>query len=387
MNTKFALIVLLGNLIYAKSQAVILTPKQSYNTFNFNLFSKEHNLEKLAEFNNYVYYTTSENNYNTFSQSFSELFDIEKEQEYTVNPVHMSDSKVVFVQQPNEVYFQLETPWHLDRITKPQRYNYTSCHTNKTLTINTYIIDTGIDVTHPEFEGRAVFLENFTGDGFDTDKNGHGTHCSGAVGSKSYGVCKDAKLFGVKVLDAHGSGSTSGVLKGMEYVFNRHLNQLKTNKNVKSIVSMSLGGGYSAAINKAAETMIQNDSIFFAAAAGNENQSACNSSPASAKGIFTVMAMDKMDNRAYFSNFGKCTDMYSPGVDIESTIPDGKTAIYSGTSMATPLLVSVMNHYVNKYPELNMKGIKEKMLSDATKNVIKKNPNDTPNLMVHLPQL
>lgn len=384
MNVKLVSLIV-GLCILIDGKNVILTPKQNYNTFNHHLFSVEHNLEHFMKVDDLMLYKTDEKNYDKFINSFTELFDMEIEQEYKVNPVHESDvvSNVIFVQNENQLSFKRVNPWHLDRVTKPVDYDFSKCHNNKSLTINTYIIDTGVDADHPEFEGRAKFLENFTGDNIDTDANGHGTHCSGLVGSRTFGVCKDARLFGVKVLDANGSGSTSNVLRGMEYVFNRHKMESKTNNNVRSIISMSLGGGYSLAINRMAEAMLKDDTIYFAAAAGNENSDSCNTSPASAKGIFTVMAMDKMDNRAYFSNFGKCADMYSPGVDIESTIPGGN-AVFSGTSMACPILVGVLNHYVNNFPYLNMKGIKEKMLNDAIKNDIKKNPNKTPNLMVHL---
>lgn len=386
-------IYLLFSLTYAKM--VILTPKSTINTFSnidFNSFSVEHNFEHIVTFDKLVFYKTNINNYNKFTSSINLLFDMEYEQVYRVNPVHMSDNNVILIQQPGNIHLETQTPWHLDRITKHNlpldgTYEYSkknSCHKNTNVTINTYIIDTGVDVDHYELEGRAVFLENFTEDGFNTDKNGHGTFCAGNVASKSFGVCTDANIFGVKVLDAQGSGSTSGVLKGMQYVFNRHLTQLKLDHKIRSIVSMSLGGGYSLAMNRAAEKMITSDTLYLVVASGNENGDACKTSPASARGVFSVMAMSKDDNRAYFSNFGKCTDIYSPGVDIQSIIPDGKTAVFSGTSMSTPILAGTINHYIDMYPYLNMKTLKEKILNDATKNTIRQNPKNTKNLMVYL---
>ena len=168
----------------------------------------------------------------------------------------------------------------------------------------------------------------------------------------------------------------------MNYVFNRHKN---AKKNVRSIMSMSLGGGYSLAMNRAIETMIKNsDTFYVVVAAGNENEDVKDTSPASARGILTVMAMDINDERAYFSNYGEMASLYSTGVDIESTIPNGKTAVYSGTSMACPVVVGVLNHYLDMYPQLNMKKIKRKILKDATKDIIKSNPENTSNLMVYL---
>ena len=125
-------------------------------------------------------------------------------------------------------------------------------------------------------------------------------------------------------------------------------------------------------------------STMIIAAAGNENNDACKTSPASVKEIFTVMASDRDDNRAWFSNWGKCADIYSPGVDITSTIPKGKTATYSGTSMACPALVGVLNHYLDQHPELNMKALKEKVLSDSSKDKIIGDKKRTNNYLIFL---
>ena len=147
---------------------------------------------------------------------------------------------------------------------------------------------------------------------------------------------------------------------------------------------MSLGGGFSYALNKAVLITTKDEHFYFVAAAGNENSDACKTSPASVKEIFTVMASDRNDNRAWFSNWGKCADIYSPGVDITSTIPNGKIAVYSGTSMACPVLVGVLNHYINQNPELAMKDLKEKVLNDATKDHIIGDKKQTINLLVYL---
>jgi serine protease len=379
------------------AKPIILTSKEGTNNLVslLNLNLNLETFELIGSFGGIVFYKTDTQKHDYTTLNFlGELFDIEYEQVYKINPIVSENVNVVYVPESSNFGFGFEEfetiPWNLDRISKRNlplnnSYPYSesgSCHKNKNVTINTYIVDTGIDETHPEFQGRAKFLENFSGDGIPTDKNNHGTHCSGSIGSKTYGVCKDANLFGVKVLDGNGAGTTSGVLAGMNYVFNRHL---KENSNVRSIMSMSLGGGYSSAMNKAVENMITNSNTFYiVVASGNENSDACDTSPASAKGVLTINAMDKYDNRADFSNYGLCTDIYSTGVDIQSTIPGGKTAVYSGTSMAVPNLVGVLNHYLDMYPDLNMKGIKEKISSDATKDTIKGNPDKTNNLMVYL---
>lgn len=373
----------------------ILTFKE--NVFNdmafMNDMSVEHNLEILAEFpsvsdkHHLLVYKTSQENLFKYAKTLSKFFDIEEDK-----PISLRNTTVGLESNLFGLHSTEPVPWNLDRITKRSlpldgEYKYSetgSCHTNKDVEIHTYVIDTGIDVNHPEFEGRATWLANFV-DSVDSDCQSHGTHCAGTIGSKTYGVCKDAKLFAVKVLDCDGSGSTSSVISGINYAFKRHLEENKKNGNkIRSVVSMSLGGGYSSALNKAVSATVKDDRFYFAAAAGNEDNDSCKVSPASVKEIFTVMASDKDDNRAWFSNYGTCADIYSPGVNIISTVPNGKTAVYSGTSMSTPGLVGVLNHYLSKYPDLNMEALKRKVLSDASNDTIVGNPKRTNNLFVYL---
>ena len=371
---------------------IILTPKEHYvHSFEYSNFATEHNFEHFVSIDNLNVYKTSDNNFKLFKGTIEHLFDVEEDLVFTLPKPQPIKSEIIFIQQPNQLSFE-PLAWHLDRISKRTiksdgEFPYSkngSCHKNKNVIIHTYVVDTGIDITHSEFQGRAVWLKNFAGDNKDTDCNNHGTHCAGLIGSRSYGVCKDSNLYAVKVLNCEGSGSYSGILSGLDFVYKRHLLEFNKDNRIRSVLSMSLGGGFSRAINRAVESLIKSDSMFVAVASGNENSDACNTSPASANGVFTVNAMDQYDNRAYFSNYGSCTDIYSPGVDILSTIPNEQTAVYSGTSMATPNLVGVMNHYIDMYPDLNMRGLKEKMMNDATKNTIRGNPKQTKNLLVYL---
>lgn len=379
----------------------ILTPKnQIHNLIDVDLFSTEHKMTTLASFDNLKFYTMSENDYYMYSNTLEDLFHVEEEQTFSLNEnrnknfVILDENGNIKYGEYNNINFgtNSDLPWHLDRITKHELplngtypYNYKgSCHQNENVDIHTYVIDTGIDVEHEEFEGRATWLANFA-DQENRDCNSHGTHCAGLVGSKSYGVCKDAKLFAVKVLDCRGSGSTSSVIQGIEFAYKRHLEESKkSDKKVKSIVSMSLGGGRSFALNKAVKATIKNDNFYFAAAAGNENNDACNTSPAGVKEIFTVMASDRDDNRAYFSNYGKCADIYSPGVNILSTVPNGKRDIYSGTSMATPIFVGMLNHYIDLHDDLNMQSLKNLVLEMSSKDQITNNPKNTNNMLLYL---
>lgn len=378
----------------------VLVPKGEYvSTFNYVHFNREHNVKQLANVGDLQVYYVSAENYNTFASTFNDLFEVEIDQEYKVVPMPANNAEdVAWVQKPGETQFVLsqrtgEFPWHLDRISKRDlplngSYPYSergTCHRNNNITIHTYIVDTGVDVDHSEFGGTIEFLENFSGDDIARDCNSHGTFCSSVIGGKNFGVCKDAKMFGVKVLDCQGSGSTSGVIAGMNYVYNKHLELSEKDPRVRSIMSMSLGGGYSAIMNRVVEKMVtESDTFYVVVAAGNENSDACRTSPASAKGIFSVMASDRNDKRAYFSNWGMCSQLYAPGVNVEGAVLNDRTAVMSGTSFSAPNVAGAMNHYLDQFPYLNMAGLMKKMLKDGSLDKISKNYRNTPNVLLYI---
>ncbi|GAW26197.1 putative cuticle-degrading protease [Rosellinia necatrix] len=194
-----------------------------------------------------------------------------------------------------------------------------------------YIVDTGIYTAHAEFEGRATFLANYA-DSSNTDGNGHGTHVAGTVGSKTYGVAKKTSLFAVKVLDSSGSGTTSGVVAGMNFVTSDSATRSCPSG---AVANMSLGGASSTAINSAARAMIS-AGVFLAVAAGNSNTDAASTSPAGEAQVCTVGATTSADARASFSNYGTVVDVFAPGQDVLSTWNNGGTNTISGTSMASP---------------------------------------------------
>ncbi|CAM1504699.1 Fc.00g022900.m01.CDS01 [Cosmosporella sp. VM-42] len=200
--------------------------------------------------------------------------------------------------------------------------------------ITAYVVDTGIKITHTEFEGRATFGANFVNT-VDDDENGHGTHVSGTIGGATFGVAKKVDLVAVKVLDANGGGSNTGVLQGMQFVVD---DVEKKAISGKAVMNMSLGGSFSDAINKAIENL-RAAGVVPVVAAGNENQDTANTSPGSAPNAVTVGAIDGTnDERASFSNFGELVDIYAPGVAVLSCgiNTDTDTAVLSGTSMASP---------------------------------------------------
>nr|ACB30129.1 subtilisin-like protease [Epichloe festucae var. lolii]ACB30132.1 subtilisin-like protease [Epichloe festucae] len=240
-----------------------------------------------------------------------------------------------------------------------------------------FIIDTGVEADHPEFEGRAKLLKNFAGDGEDSDGNGHGTHVSGTIGSKTYGVAKKTQIYGVKVLDAQGSGSNSAVIAGMDYVAKEAQNQSCPKG---SVANMSLGGSKSSAVNEAAAG-ITGAGIFLAVAAGNDGQDASDYSPASAESACTVGATTRDDELATYSNIGKLVDVLAPGSNISSTWIGGKTNTISGTSMASPHVAGIGAYFLGKGQKID--GLCEYIVQNGVKDAIKGVPSETVNVIIN----
>ncbi|KAK3682937.1 peptidase S8/S53 domain-containing protein [Podospora appendiculata] len=240
----------------------------------------------------------------------------------------------------NDVVTQANVPWGLGRISHRAAgatdYVYDSSAGAGTCS---YVIDTGIYTNHSQFEGRATWLANFAGDGKDTDGNGHGTHVSGTIGGVDYGVAKKTKLFAVKVLNAGGSGTTAGVIAGIDFVASDAKTRSCPNGTV---ANMSLGGSRSTAMNTAAANLVK-AGVFLAVAAGNSDDDSYYYSPASEPTVCTVGASDSTDVRAYFSNYGSLVDIFAPGVDVLSSWigSTNATNTISGTSMATPHIVGL----------------------------------------------
>ncbi|MBZ9749874.1 S8 family peptidase [Deinococcus sp. HMF7604] len=245
-----------------------------------------------------------------------------------------SDPRVKYIEQDGLMHMtatQTGATWGLDRIDQrnlPLNGSYVYDATGSGL--RAYIIDTGIRTTHTNFGGRAIWGTNTTGDGNNSDCQGHGTHVAGTVGSSTYGVAKGVTLVAVKVLNCQGSGSNSGVIAGVNWA-------VGNKGSATAVANMSLGGGFSQAVNDAVNSAASRN-LVMVVAAGNENQNACNVSPASAANAITVGSTTRTDARSSFSNYGSCVDIFAPGSDITSTWNTSNTATntISGTSMASP---------------------------------------------------
>lgn len=243
------------------------------------------------------------------------------------------DSMVKYVEPDGTVTTTAQVlPWGIDRIDADISSTLAGNGSGAVSNVNVYIIDTGVDASHADL--NVVGHVNFAG-GANKDCNGHGTHVAGTASARDnasgvVGAAPGAPITGVKVLGCGGSGTTSGVIKGIDWV--------RANAKKPAVANMSLGGGASTALDDAVKNAA-NSGIFFVVAAGNSGADACNSSPARAgthNGVLTIAATDAADQEASWSNYGTCVDLWAPGVSILSTKRGGGTTTMSGTSMASP---------------------------------------------------
>jgi subtilisin family serine protease len=264
-------------------------------------------------------------------------------------------------------------PWGIDRIDQtalPLSRTYT--YTATGVGVHAYIIDTGIWTMTADFGGRANNVYDAFG-ATGEDCHGHGTHVSGTIGGATYGVAKGVSLHGVRVLSCGGLGLTSQIIAGIDWV--------RQNAIKPAVANMSLGGGLSTALNDAT-TNLWNSGVFVAVAAGNDNADACQASPASATGAFTVAASEKTDAKASYSNWGNCVEAYAPGSAIKSDFLLGTTNTLSGTSMASPHVAGVAVLYKATFGDAPSATVSSWIISNATAGVITGNPGGTPNRLL-----
>lgn len=264
--------------------------------------------------------------------------------------------------------------WGLDRIdqrvTAPtRRYAYST----RAATVTAYVIDSGIWTANQDFGGRATIGYDAVGGEPNGDCLGHGTHVAGTVGGTRHGVAKGVKLVGVRVFGCGDESDIATIIAGVDWV----------TKNAKkpAVVNMSLGGSASKAFDDAVTRSVDTG-LTYVAAAGNEDDDACQISPARVPAVITVGATTRGDARDIDSNKGKCVDLFAPGADIRSAyLGPNSTRLMSGTSMAAPHVTGAAALYLAAHPDATPAQVSDALIAASTKDVVK-NPGGAPNRLL-----
>jgi subtilisin family serine protease len=288
------------------------------------------------------------------------------------------DPDVLFVEEDSvveAVATQSNPPWGLDRIDErdlPLSLTYSYTRTGSG--VNVYVIDTGIRRTHTQFGGRAFAGFDAFG-GSTNDCHGHGTHVAGTVGGSTYGVAKSVRLYAVRVLNCSGSGSTSGVVAGVDWVTANHTKP--------AVANMSLGGGASSSMDTAVRNSIA-AGVTYAVAAGNSNANAANYSPSRVGEAITVGSSTSSDAKSSFSNYGSVVDIFAPGSSIRSSwfTSDTATAVLSGTSMASPHVAGVAARYLQGNTGASPATVRNAIVNAATTGRLTGLPTGTNNRLL-----
>lgn len=309
-----------------------------------------------------------------------------------------ADPLVAFVEEDaifeiNAVKTQPNAPWGLARLSlQNARSSSYSFDSEGGKGVTAYVIDSGVKVEHDDFEGRASWGASIPAPQTQADEEGHGSHVAGTIGGKTYGVAKKVDLVAVRVLNSEGKGRVSDIIKGIQFSVKDHQAKVAAKQRgyKGATINMSLGGGLSNALDQATNAAV-NAGVHVIVAAGNENQDACNVSPARASGAITVGATDVNDRRASFSNWGKCVDINAPGVKIISVGIDQDTEVLSGTSMASPHVAGLVSYFLSLQPDLGSEfsagklvtpgDLKRKLVGFGTRNVISGLDGSTPNVL------
>ncbi|MCE3003033.1 MAG: S8 family serine peptidase [Xanthomonadaceae bacterium] len=294
----------------------------------------------------------------------------------------LADPRVAFVEQDavqTIATVQQSPTWGLDRSDQrhlPLDASYT--WTTGAANVRAYVIDTGIHAAHADFGNRVQAGYTAIADGRGSgDCNGHGTHVAGTIGGATWGVAKQALLVPVRVLNCSGSGTTSGVLAGIDWVTANHVKP--------AVANLSLGGSASTAIDAAVNRAIS-AGVTVVVAAGNSATDACAFSPARVPAAITVGATSSTDSRASFSNFGVCLDLFAPGQSITSAWHSANTATnaISGTSMAAPHVAGAAAVFLSANTGATPAAVANALLANATPNKVMGTGAGSPNRLLFI---
>lgn len=287
------------------------------------------------------------------------------------------EPEVAFVEQDGRVDAIEVASWGLDRVDQrslPLDQNFNPSGTGQG--IHVYIFDTGIDMQHEEFTGRI-------GEGFASvpggcaDDNGHGTHVSGTIGGTTFGIAKLVTIHPVRVL-VNGSGATSGVITGLDWA----VGHVQAN-GWPAVGNLSLGGPVSIALDLAICRGLA-IGLQFGIAAGNASGLACSNSPARVWQAVTVGATTNTDQRASFSNYGPCLDVFAPGYGIISAKKGGGSALLSGTSMAAPHVTGGLALCKQKTPNAGAKDLAACIINSSTPDKVISAGTGSPNRLLYV---
>lgn len=270
--------------------------------------------------------------------------------------------------------------WSLDRVDQAnlplnKSYSYDTDGSG----VHVYILDTGINANHQEFAGRIGegydFIDN---DSQPQDCNGHGTHVAGTIAGTTYGAAKKATIHSVRVLDCNGSGMSSSILQGIDWIAKNHKGA--------TVANMSLGSTKSTSVNNAVQNAI-GSGVNFVVAAGNDNKDACGYSPASTGNAITVGATNFTDARSTFSNYGSCVDIFAPGEKITSSDYQNNSGskTMSGTSMASPLVAGVVARYLSGNPSASTDQVSSAIKSWGIQGKVSNPGGGSVNLLLNIP--
>ncbi|MGX7829704.1 S8 family peptidase [Actinokineospora sp. 24-640] len=251
--------------------------------------------------------------------------------------------------------------WGIDRVDQRARplsasYTYTATGAG----VHAYIIDTGITPSHPDYGGRATFDYNGI-DTNNTDCQGHGTHVAGTIGSTTYGVAKEVRLHGVKMMNCSGSATTTAALNAINWV--------TANAQRPAVANTSWNFTASASLETAIRNMIASG-VFLATSGGNTGGNSCDRLPRKVETASVVASSESSDARSSFSSTGSCIDLYAPGGSIRSTLRTGGNGLMSGTSMAAPHVAGVAALYKSRYGDAPSATVHNWLNANATPNVV-----------------